>query len=165
MSTMRAFLLVPILIAASASCAATPTTPNTPTTPTTPTTPAVSANREVVLAFYREGLVGLQPRKAFERYVSPDFVEHKPDVEGGTREATILFLSDLMKGLPTARWEILRTIAEGDFVFLHARFVPAPGAPPYAIADVFRLQNGVIVEHWDAVGRPPEAQRNPHPRF
>lgn len=127
--------------------------------------PSPDANREIVLAFYRTGLVGLQPRAAFERYVSAGFVEHKPDVDAGTREATAAYLERLIKSLPQARWEILRTIAEGDHVFLHARFTPAPGAPAYAVADVFRLKDCRIVEHWDVVAGPPEAQRNPNPRF
>jgi predicted SnoaL-like aldol condensation-catalyzing enzyme len=50
-------------------------------------------------------------------------------------------------------------------VFLHARFTPAAGAPPYAIADIFRLKGCKIVEHWDVVAPPPKQQRNPHPRF
>jgi predicted SnoaL-like aldol condensation-catalyzing enzyme len=128
-------------------------------------TPVVDSNRRVVLAFYNEALVSRHVRGSFERYVSPAFIEHKPDVVGGTREETIVFLGGLIKELPEARWEVIRTIAEGEFVFLHARFTPSPGTPPYSIADIFRLQNGLIVEHWDAVGRPPEHQRNPNPRF
>lgn len=123
------------------------------------------ANRDVVLAFYREGLVGLQPRKAFERYASADFVEHKPDVEKGTREATVAYLEELIRNVPEPRWEVIRTIAEDDLVFLHARFTPAPQAPAYAVADVFRLRDCLIVEHWDTVGVPPEQQLNPNPRF
>ena len=128
-------------------------------------TPVVDSNRRNVLAFYNEALVNRHVRIAFERYVSPSFIEHKPDVLSGNREQTIVFLSGLIQELPDARWEVIRTIAEGDFVFLHARFTPSPGAPPYSIADVFRLQDGLIMEHWDAVGRPPEHQRNPNPRF
>ena len=126
---------------------------------------SANANREVVLAFYNEGLVGLQPRSAFERYMRPDFVEHKPDVPAGTREATITFLELLIAELPQARWEVVRTIAEGDMVFLHGRFTPEPGAPAYAIADVFRLEGCRIAEHWDVVGPPPRQQRNPNSRF
>ncbi len=116
-------------------------------------------------SFYQQALVELQPRLAFERYASPDFIEHKPDVADGTREATILFLEELIANVPEPRWEIIRTIAEGDLVFLHARFTPAAGAPPYAIADVFRIQAGRIVEHWDVVSAPPKTQPNPHSRF
>jgi predicted SnoaL-like aldol condensation-catalyzing enzyme len=118
-----------------------------------------------VLAFYTEALVGLNPRAAFERHMSDDFVEHKPDVPEGTREATAAFLEQLIANLPQPRWTVERTIAEGDLVFLHARFSPAAGAPEYAIADVFRLSGCKVVEHWDVVGPPTEEQRNPNSRF
>lgn len=128
-------------------------------------TSSAETNRAVVLAFYKEGLTGLQPRKAFEQYATPDFIEHKADVESGTREATILYLERLIKNVPHPRWEVVRTISEGDLVFLHARFTPADGAPMYAVGDVFRLQNCLIVEHWDIVAGPPEQQRNPNSQF
>lgn len=100
-----------------------------------------------------------------ERYASEDFVEHKPDIAGGTREATIVFLEGLVKEVPKPTWKVLRTAAEGDLVFLHASFTPADGAPPYAIADIFRLHEGKIVEHWDVVAPPPKQSVNPHSRF
>jgi len=122
-------------------------------------------NRRVVLEFYNVGLIDLQPRAAFERYASADFVEHKPDVAGGTREATIAFLEGLIKEVPKPTWKVIRTVAEGDLVFLHASFTPADGAPPYAVADIFRLQEGKIVEHWDVVAPPVKQLLNPHSRF
>jgi len=122
-------------------------------------------NRKVVLSFYNEALVGLKPRPAFERHMSADFIEHKPDVPEGTRAATASFLERLIANVPQPKWTIERTIAEGDLVFLHARFSPAPGAPEYAIADVFRLSGCKIVEHWDVVAPPPKDQRNPNARF
>ena len=126
---------------------------------------SAEANRRIVLAFYNEGLVGLQPRAASERYMTPQFVEHKPDVPLGSREATAEFLEQLIANVPQAKWEVLRTIAEGDLVFLHGRFTPATGAPAYAIADVFRLEGCKIAEHWDVVAPPPKEQRNPNARF
>jgi predicted SnoaL-like aldol condensation-catalyzing enzyme len=110
-------------------------------------------------------LIEKQPKAAFEKYVSPDFVEHKPDVANGTREATAEFLDGLIKEMPDPKWEVLRTVAEGDLVALHVRFTPAAGAPAYAIADFFRLKDCKIVEHWDAVAGPPKEQVNPKPRF
>jgi len=124
-----------------------------------------SANRQVVLDFYTEALINQKPRAAFDRYVADSFVEHKPDIPGGTKEATAAFLEELIKEMPAPKWEIVRTIAENDLVFLHARFTPAHGAEPYAIADVFRLQSCMIVEHWDVVAGPPKESRNPHSRF
>nr|WP_166181016.1 nuclear transport factor 2 family protein [Altererythrobacter segetis] len=118
-----------------------------------------------MLAFYKEALVGLKPRPAFERHMSAGFIEHKPDVPEGTRAATASFLEQLIANAPQPKWTVERTIAEGDLVFLHARFSPAAGAADYAIADVFRLSGCKIVEHWDVVAPPPEDQRNPNSRF
>jgi hypothetical protein len=55
-----------------------------------------ASTRKTVLAFYNVGLVGRDPHAAFMRYMAPDFVEHKPDVPNGTREATSAFLSQVM---------------------------------------------------------------------
>ena len=131
----------------------------------TPNQSLEERNRQVVLAFYNEGLVNLHPRAAFERYMSEDFVEHKPDVAGGTRAGTIAFLEGVIAEVPKPAWQIIRTIAEGDLVFLHASFTPAEGAPPYALADIFRLHDGKIVEHWDVVSQPTKLHVNPHSRF
>jgi len=127
--------------------------------------PAVESSRDLVVSFYTKALVDKQVRAAFEQYVSPDFIEHKPDVPAGSRTVVVDFLEDLIKQVPGAQWEILRTVAERDLVFLHARFTPAPGAPPYAIADVFRIENCAIVEHWDVVGPPRDGMPNTNTRF
>lgn len=126
------------------------------------------ANRKLVLHFYQRALVDKKPREAFEHHASETFVEHKPDIPGGTREATIVFLEGLIKDMPAARWEILRSAAQDDLVFVHVRFTPAPGAPEYAIADVFRVADCRIVEHWDVVAAGPARDApkvNPNPRF
>ena len=126
---------------------------------------SAAANRMLVEDFYTQALVHKQPQEAFARFVAPDFVEHKPDIAPGTREAAARFLGGLIRDLPAARWEIVRVIAEGDLVALHARFTPAPGAPDYAIADFFRVKNCRIVEHWDVVAGPVKDAVNPNSRF
>jgi predicted SnoaL-like aldol condensation-catalyzing enzyme len=122
-------------------------------------------NRTAVLDFYRLAFEHRQPADAFMRFAAPDFIEHKPDIANPTREGTAAFLEGLMREMPGASWEVVRTIAEGDLVFLHNRFVPAPGAAPYAIADIFRVRDGLIVEHWDVVAGPAANPRNPSSRF
>jgi predicted SnoaL-like aldol condensation-catalyzing enzyme len=127
--------------------------------------PSAATNRQIVADFYRQALIEKQPVPAFERHMASDFVEHKPDVPHGTRDATAAYLGEMIKSMPDPKWEVLRIVAEGDLVALHARFTPAPQAPHYAIADFFRLKDCKIVEHWDAVAGPPENSRNPQPRF
>lgn len=122
-------------------------------------------NRKIVLDFYNQALIQRQTRVAFEHYMSEDFIDHKTSLPLGTRAAAIDYLENLIKELPNPKWEIVRTIAEGNLVFLHARFTPEPNAPAYAIGDVFRLENDKIVEHWDIIGEPVKEQQNPNSRF
>jgi len=123
------------------------------------------SNRFVVENFYRRALEQKQVRSAFEGYVSPTFVEHKPDVASGDREGAIRFLEGLMAQVPQAQWRIVRIVADAEGVAVHATMIPAPGAPAYVIADFFRVADCRIVEHWDVVAGPPASAANPLPRF
>jgi predicted SnoaL-like aldol condensation-catalyzing enzyme len=122
-------------------------------------------SREIVRKFYQLALVERHPAQAFGRYMAPDFLDHKADLAEPTRDGITAYLADVIKTLPAARWEIVRIVADRDMVSLHARFIPAPDAEAYAIADFFRLKGCKIVEHWDVVAGPPKQQRNPNSRF
>jgi len=153
-----------VVIAAFSACAsAAPSTVAPPAL--TRCTNSTDGNRDIALAFYEVALIEKDVRFAFETFMTSGFIEHKPDVAGGTRENAILYLEGLMKNLPAARWEVLRSAADGNLVAVHARFRPAPGAPEYAIADFFRVENCRIVEHWDVVAPPTDKAINPNPRF
>ena len=155
---LRATFTTILLLAANAKAIGQPST--------APTCDSSSeGSRKIVIAFYTEALIEKRVRAAFERYVSPALVEHKPDVPAGSRSVVVDFLEGIVKEVPGAKWEIVRTIAENEMVFLHARFTPAPGAPPYAIADVFRLEDCKIVEHWDVVEPPRDGMPNTNSRF
>ena len=128
-------------------------------------TPAAANPKAVVLAFYKLALQDMQPALAFQRYAAADFVEHSQDSAGGDTKATVVFLQQLIARSPHPRWEVIRTIAEGDLVFLHARYTAAPGAPEIAVAEIFRVRNGKLVEHWDVISPPPDKVTNPNSRF
>ena len=82
-----------------------------------------------------------------ERYWSPNYIQHSAHIEPG-RDG----LFNLIKSLPsTLRYEPGTIVAEGDFVIVHGRF-SAFGAPVnWIAADVLRMQNGILVEHWDVM--------------
>jgi predicted SnoaL-like aldol condensation-catalyzing enzyme len=119
--------------------------------------------KEVVLAFYRSALGEKKPKEAFDRYAASSFVEHSADSPGGTAQSTVAFLNGMIEKLPQAKWEVVRVIAEGDMVFLHVRFTPAPGAPPVIVGEIFRVTGGKLVEHWDIIQHSPEHPVNPNP--
>lgn len=56
-------------------------------------------------------------------------------------------------------------IAEGDPVMLHAHAVREPGRLGTAIVDIFRVENGKIVEHWDVIQAVPEKAANQNTMF
>jgi predicted SnoaL-like aldol condensation-catalyzing enzyme len=120
--------------------------------------------KDTVLAFYKLALEDMKPREAFTLYAAADFVEHAPGVDG-TAGGTLGFLEAMIAQSPQSRWEIVRSAAEDDLVFLHVRYTPAPGAPEIALAEIFRVEDNKLAEHWDVLGFPPETVINPNPRF
>lgn len=107
----------------------------------------LASNKDIVLAFYEAGL----NRKDFEaarQYLGRRYIQHNPNAADGV-EGFGKFLDFLRKNQPDSHSDIVRVFADGDYVILHVRKVPYPGAEPIAIVDIFRLEKGKIVEHWD----------------
>jgi len=83
---------------------------------------------------------------AAERFWSPDYVQHSAHIAPG-REG----LFDLIKSLPaTLKYEPGTIVAEGEFVIVHGRF-SGFGAANWIAADIVRIHNGILVEHWDVI--------------
>jgi predicted SnoaL-like aldol condensation-catalyzing enzyme len=84
---------------------------------------------------------------AAERYWSPDYMQHSAHIEPG-REG----LFNLIKNLPpTLRYESGTIVADGDFVIVHGRFSDFGAPVNWIAADVVRLKDGLLVEHWDVI--------------
>ena len=75
------------------------------------------------------------------------------------------FIAMRKEKTPNAKSEIKRAFAEGDYVILHVHSVRAPDERGVAIVDIFRLENGKIVEHWDVVQSIPEKTANSNGMF
>ena len=71
----------------------------------------------------------------------------------------------LKEKFPNAHSEIKRVIAEGDLVVLHVHSVREPGQRGRAVIDIFKVENGKIVEHWDVVQDIPEKPANDNSMF
>lgn len=124
---------------------------------------ATERNRIIVLAFvdllYRER----QVRLAFERYVIPDYVQHNPNIADG-REAAIAALVPLFSS-PEASFDVKRILVDDDLAAIHLHGRRSSATPGGAVVDLFRLEDGQIVEHWDVLQPMPESAANPHPMF
>jgi predicted SnoaL-like aldol condensation-catalyzing enzyme len=82
-----------------------------------------------------------------ERFWSPQYMQHSAHIPPG-RDG----LFDLVKALPaTLRYENHIAAATGDFVILHGRFSGHGLPAAWVVADIVRMENGVLAEHWDVI--------------
>ena len=81
------------------------------------------------------------------RYWSPNYIQHSAHIAPG-REG----LFDLVKSLPpTLKYEPGLIVADGDFVMVHGRFSGFGAPANWIAADMLRMQDGSLVEHWDVI--------------
>ena len=115
-------------------------------------------NKRTVIAFYEAGL----NRKEFaaaSQLLGERYVQHNPLIADGV-EGFRAFLTLLRDRFPGLRADIKHVFAEGDYVIAHVHGVRAPGQRGSAIVDIFKLEDGRIVEHWDVIQPIPEDAAN-----
>lgn len=106
------------------------------------------ANRQLVMDFYTEALIEGQVDRAAE-YLGPYYHQHNPQIADGLEGFTAFFTYLLDNEIPFSLSQTHRSIAEGSFVLLHSE--GQIGGAPHAFFDLFRVEAGRIVEHWDVV--------------
>lgn len=126
-------------------------------------------NSEVVLAFLDGVFNKHKVKESFDKYVGPTYTQHQPKVADGI-EAGIKGLTWLTtEKHPNMRIEVKRSAAQGDLVWVHLRQIhdeeDAKSGRGQAVAEIFRLANGRIVEHWDVVEEIPETSANTNTMF
>jgi predicted SnoaL-like aldol condensation-catalyzing enzyme len=103
-------------------------------------------NKALVLEAF-DTLFNKRDYVAAEKLWSPHYIQHSAHIAPG-REG----LFDLIKSLPpTLKYEPGTIVAEGDFVIVHGRFSGFGQAVNWIAADVLRIKDGVLVEHWDVI--------------
>jgi len=84
---------------------------------------------------------------AAERYWSPHYIQHSAHIGPG-RDG----LFNLIKSIPpTLKYEPGTIVAEGHFVIVHGRFSGFGAPVNWIAADIVRIQNGILVEHWGVI--------------
>ena len=121
------------------------------------------ANKKTVLEFYEAGL-NQKDFDAAAKFFGPRYIQHNPMAPDGP-EGFKGLVNFLREKFPDSRSEIKRSFAEGDYVILHVHSVREQGSRGRAIVDIFRLEDGKIVEHWDVVQEIPEKAANANGMF
>jgi len=103
-------------------------------------------NKALVLEAF-ETLFNKRDYGAAARHWSPNYIQHSAHIAPG-RDG----LFDLIKSLPpTLKYEHGTIVAEGNFVIVHGRFSNLGLPVNWIAADVVRLEDGMLVEHWDVI--------------
>jgi predicted SnoaL-like aldol condensation-catalyzing enzyme len=105
-----------------------------------------SKNKALVLEAF-DTLFNNRDYAAAEKFWSPQYIQHSAHIAPG-REG----LFDLIKSLPpTLKYESGTIVAEGNFVIVHGRFSKFGLPVNWIAADIGRLQDGMLIEHWDVI--------------
>jgi len=103
-------------------------------------------NKALVLKAF-DTLFNQRDYVAAESYWSPKYIQHSAHIEPG-REG----LFNLVKSSPpTLKYEPGTIVADGDFVIVHGRFSGMELPVNWIAADILRIDNGIMVEHWDVI--------------
>ena len=103
-------------------------------------------NKALVLKAF-ETLFNRRDYAAAEEFWSPKYIQHSAHIEPGKEG-----LFNLIRNLPaTLKWMHGVILADDDFVIVHSRYSGHGLPAPWIVADIVRIENGVLAEHWDVI--------------
>lgn len=127
------------------------------------TEPRAKANCRLVVDFY-DAFFNHHQVKAADAAVADTYVQHNPDLPNG-RRPLVEFFAGYFHEHPQTQSRIIHVSASGDLVWLHVHDTDAPGDRGDAVVDIFRVQAGRIVEHWDVIQPIPAKAANTNSMF
>jgi predicted SnoaL-like aldol condensation-catalyzing enzyme len=120
-------------------------------------------NAALLTAFADTLLIQHRTEAAFDSYVSEGLIQHNPAARDG-RAAAIALVKPIVTS-PGAQFAVSSLVVDGDFAFMHYRGTLGDSGHAAAVAELYRIQNGKFVEHWDAFQPVPTASLSAHPMF
>ena len=125
--------------------------------------PQEAANLDHVLNMYRDVLMALDSALV-DDYIRPDYIQHSSLAAPGVQSLKD-WLDARAKDSPDAVQTIHRSFADGDHVIVHVHVARWPGDPGFAVVDIFRMEGGMIAEHWDVLQEVPTDPVNTNSMF
>jgi predicted SnoaL-like aldol condensation-catalyzing enzyme len=102
--------------------------------------------------------------EAFNRFVGPYYRQHNPTVPDG-KEPILKLLHQFMPSTPDLHYDFRNVWSDGDRVIVHSHVTTGATDRGKAVIDIFRLEKGRIVEHWDVAKDIPEHAENANTMF
>lgn len=120
--------------------------------------------KAVVRDFLETVFVEHDIEAGFARCVGPSYRQHNPGTPDGL-EGFKSHFQHYFAQHPQAGLKIHRMFCEGDYVTAHLHWWEEPGEAGWAVIDIFRLEQGRIVEHWDVMQPVPSQQAHGNTMF
>jgi predicted SnoaL-like aldol condensation-catalyzing enzyme len=123
----------------------------------------LEANKKIVAAF-EDAALNQKDFAAASKYLGPRYTQHNPNAADGP-EGLRDYVAFLKDKFPNNRSEIKHIFADGDHVIVHDHAVREPGTRGLAIVNIYKIENGTVVEHWDVIQPIPEKAANNNGMF
>ncbi|WP_445394210.1 nuclear transport factor 2 family protein [Stenotrophomonas maltophilia] len=121
------------------------------------------ANRQLVVNFY-DSFFNRHDTAQAAMVIANDYRQHNPGVADG-RAPLVDYFTGFFKANPQSRARIVRSAANGDLVWLHVHSTNGNEDLGRAVLDIFRVENGQLVEHWDVIQNVPDTSSNSNTMF
>lgn len=99
-----------------------------------------------------------------EQCVAEGYIQHSQHVPDG-KDGLLDYFRARIERQPQLHGEVKRAGADGDLVWLHMHVKPQPEARGNAVIHIFRMKDGLFVEHWGVGQRVPETSVHDNPMF
>lgn len=120
-------------------------------------------NKELVVGFVRDVLGGAAPENV-TKYMDPAvYMQHNPNIADGLDGLMAAIKAFADQGQVITKFEPQLVVAEGNFVFVASDAIM--GGEPWAFFDLWRVEDGKIVEHWDVVSPIPDKMAHDNGKF
>lgn len=124
---------------------------------------AEEANRALVTEFYNQFFNEHETEQS-SRVLAQDYMQHNPEVPDG-KAPFVDYFAGYFQENPDYQSEIVRSAADGDLVWLHVHSTNGEEDRGESVVDIFRVEQGQIVEHWDVIQSVPEDAANDNTMF
>ena len=102
------------------------------------------SNKEIALEVLKRAFIDRDPT-VVDQYFAPNYKQHNPVIADGAAA-----IAKLIPTLTALNYEPGMAVADGDLVMVHGRYT-GWGPKPMVAVDIFRVEDGKVVEHWDVL--------------